>query len=155
MWPYGSKDKIEFTETVYPPAANADSLFNLAKSFIISKFNSERDSIMTIDNKRTIVCKGSILLPIPELGERGKGYIRFTLTISCYYRGYRYTITNLEHLAQNPDGVSGGALENDKAACGGALLPMRYWNNEKSKAYYYIQSTIESLKESMTKRSDG
>lgn len=156
MWPYSPKDKIEFTETINPPFANADSLYILAKSFVNKKYKTERDTITINDQRRTVVCKGTFNMPIDELGEKGKGYIGFTLTISCHYRGYRYTITDLAHYAQNPDGAAGGPLENDRAACGGSVLPMRYWNNEKSKTYYYIQTTIESLKESMSKHySEG
>ena len=122
MWPYGDHDKIEFAQTVYPQGVSGDSLYLLAKSFVSGKFNTDKDSMTTIDSKRTVICKGSIYLPVDELGERGKGYIGFTLTISCHYRGYRYSLTNFEHFAKNPDGVTGGALENERAACGGNLL---------------------------------
>ena len=155
MWPYGADDKIEFSETINPQGTTGDSLYLLAKSFVSRKFNTDKDSVTIIDPRRTIICKGSIYLPVDELGDRGKGYVGFTLTISCHYRGYRYTLTNLEHFPQNPDGVAGGPLENDRAACGGSLFPMRYWNNEKTKAYYYIQTTIESLKEAMSKRKES
>ena len=153
MWPYGDSDKIEFAETVYISKTNSDSIYQIAKAFVSNKFKSDKDSTAFIDNKKTVYCKGSIPLPIETLGERGKGYIGFTLTISSYYKAYRYSLTNIQHLAQNTDGVSGGALENDRAACGGIALPLRYWNEEKAKAYYYIQTTIESLKEYMNKHS--
>ncbi len=155
MWPYSADDKIEFTETIHPPGISGDSLYILAKSFIAGKFNSPKDSTTILDPQRTIICRGSINLPVDELGDRGKGYIGFTLTISCHYHAYRYTLTNFEHFSQNSDGAAGGPLENERAACGGALFPMRYWNNEKTKAYYYIQTTIESLKEAMSKRKES
>lgn len=153
MWPYGDSNKIEFSETVYLSKTNSDSIYQIAKAFVSNKFKSDKDSTSFMDYKKTVYCKGNIFLPIETLGERGNGYIRFTLTISSYYKAYRYSLTNIEHVAQNPDGVSGGALENDRAACGGVTLPLRYWNEEKAKAYYYIQTTIESLKEYMNKHS--
>lgn len=153
MWPYGKNDRIEFTETIYLPKSNTDSIYSKCKAFIINKFNSERDSLIAYDRKRTAVCKGVFFIPIPQLGEKGNGYIGFTLTISAYNRSYRYTFTNFEHFSSHPDGPSGGPLENDRPASGNKPYPMRYWNEEKAKAYYYIQTTIESLKEYMTKHA--
>ncbi len=153
MWPYGNNDKIEFSETVYLPKSNTDSLYILSKTFLSNKFNSERDSIVLRDNKRTAFCKGVFFIPIPQLGEKGNGYIGFTLTISSHNKSYRYTFTNFEHFSQQPDGPSGGALENDKPYNSKSPYPIRYWNEEKAKAYYYIQTTIESLKEYMAKHS--
>ncbi len=153
MWPYGSNDKIEFTETVYLPKSNTDSLYILSQNFLLNKFNSDKDSIATIDNKRIAFCKGVFFIPIIQLGEKGNGYIGFTLTISSHNKSYRYSFTNFQHFAQHPDGASGGALENDYPAKGNTPYPLRYWNEEKAKAYYYIQTTIESLKEYMAKHA--
>ena len=151
MWPYGTDDKIEFTENIYFPYASTDSLYSIAKSFVSRHFATSLDSVVTNDNKRTIECNGVFYLPIDELGERGKGYVGFRLIIACRNRAYKYVIKNLVHFPKNPDGVAGGALENDLPSKTGSPFPMRFWNQEKAKAYYYIENTIEALKESMKK----
>ena len=152
MWPYGANDKITFTETVNVLSSTPDSLFSVTKSFVANKFHSDRDTTIAIDQRRTVVCKGVIPISVPQLGERGIGFIGFTLTLASYHKSYRYSITDIEHFPEFENGVIGGPLENDRPKSEGKLFPTRYWNEEKAKAYYAIQTTIESLKEYINKR---
>ena len=149
MWPYGNNDKIQFAETITHPNATTDSIYGIAKRFILSRFAGELNQVSIDDQKHLIYLKGSYLIPVEELGERGKGYFSFTLNISCYNRGLRYKMTDFKHLGLNPDCVYGGALENETAEIGGALFPRKYWQNLRSRVYYRIQTTIEQLKEAI------
>ncbi|WP_170234037.1 hypothetical protein [Segetibacter aerophilus] len=46
-------------------------------------------------------------------------------------------------------GVVGGPLENEKTVSGGILFPRQYWDEQKAKCYYKIQTMIEKLKLAM------
>jgi hypothetical protein len=157
FWPFNNyTQKIDFNESVNMPNANADTLFNNARAFITAHFRSQKDTILVEnDTTNTIICKGAYFVNAEQLGERGKGYIGFTLSIECRYNSYRYSFSNFEHYPLRSNGVFGGPLENETAACGGRLFPSRYWNEQKAKCYYMVQTTIEQLKEAMNKNTDG
>lgn len=157
FWPYNNyTEKIEFSESVHIPEANEDTLFNNAKAFVEKTFRSEKDTIFVEDaTTKTIVCKGNFFVNATQLGDRGKGYISFKLSINCVENSYRYSLTNFEHSAMTKNGVFGGALENETAAIGGRLFPSRYWSQQKARCYYLVQTTIEQLKEAMSKNTNG
>ena len=151
MWPTDSKtDKIVFTESVYRPGANATTLYSNARQFITNNFKGEKDTIILNDSTKTAACRTAYFIPVPELGERGKGYISFTITIWCHNNSYKYNLSDFQHYGLTPDAVTGGPLENERAASGSVLFPGRYWNEQKAKCYYRIQTTIEILKQAMS-----
>lgn len=137
------------------PGFSADALYANAKNFADNSFKELRDGIVANDTTKTVTCTGAFFIPVAELGERGKGYIRFTLTIWCHKNAYRYMLTDLQHFALNADGVVGGPLENEKTASGAILFPRQYWNAEKARCYYRIQNTIERLKEAMNRHAES
>lgn len=150
LWPYdATSGKIVFNESIHIPAANKKALYENALKFVSGRFKNEKDTIVLNDAETTILCKGTFYLPIKELGERGNGFVHFNLMIWCNDQSYKYSITDLEHFAANINGVIGGPLENEKATSGGVLFPLRYWNEQKGKCYYQLQTTIEQLKEAM------
>ncbi|MDQ6814356.1 MAG: DUF4468 domain-containing protein [Bacteroidota bacterium] len=151
MWPTDSnKERIVFNESVYVIEAGGNTLFDNAKMFASNNFNVPKDTVIFNDAAKTVICKGAFFININELGQRGQGYISFTLTIWCHKNNYSYMLSDLQHLGLNAECVSGGPLENDKAAAGGMAFPLRYWNEQKAKCYYRVQSTIEKLKLAMT-----
>jgi len=151
MWPTDSKtDKILFTESVYNPEASLATLYGNAKKFATNNFKGEKDTIIPNDDTRTLTCKSAFFIPVEELGERGHGYISYTLTISCHQNSYKYVLSDFQHFGLNSNCVVGGPLENEKTASGPMAFPSRYWNAQKAKCYYRIQTTIEKLKQAMS-----
>jgi hypothetical protein len=156
MWPTDTKtEKIVFTESVYVPQFDATTLYASAYKFVSRTFKGEKDTIVRNDTTKTITCRSSFFIPLEELGDRGKGFVRFTFSIWCHKNSYKYMMTDFEHVALNPDGVIGGPLENEKAVSGAMLFPRRYWNEQKAKCYYRIQTTIEQFKEAMSAKAEG
>lgn len=155
MWPTDANEKIVFTESVYMPEADINKLYFNARKFARNTFKGERDTIIENDTTKTLNCKSSFSIPVEELGERGKGYISFTLAIWCHNNSYKYLLTDLQHFGLKPDCVVGGPLENERAASGAMLFPPKYWNEEKAKCYYRIQTTIEQLKQAMAAETES
>ncbi len=155
IWPIDNTDKIVFSEVVNMYGSDENTLYANAKHFAAKTFRGERDTIMQNDTTKTIVCKCAFNIPVPQLGERGEGFVSFTFSISCSKNFYKYSLTGLQHFPKNENGVIGGPLENDRAASGGMLFPPKYWEEEKAKCYYRIETTIEQLKEDMYRKSDG
>lgn len=156
LWPTDvNTEKIVFTESVYSPQNDANALYANAKRFASIAFKAERDTVIHNDATKTITCRSAFYIPVEELGDRGKGFISFTFSIWCHKNSYRYALTDLQHFPLNADGVVGGPLENEKAASGAVLFPRQYWNAEKAKCYYHIQTTIERFKEAMNRQAEG
>lgn len=152
LWPTDANtEKIVFSESVFMPGATANILYANAIRFAKNAFKGEKDSIIQNDTTKTLFCKSAFFIPVEELGERGKGYISFSFSVWCHKNSYKYQITDFEHFPVNADGVVGGPLENDKAASGNMLFPPKYWNDQKAKCYYRVQTTIEQFKEAMNK----
>lgn len=153
-WPINSTThKIDFAETVYIVNADAATLSKTAEAYLKNHFKSERDTIATDPSSNEVTCKGVYLVSVPELGQRGEGYISFTLALTTYKNAYRYSLTNLEHHPLNDDDVTGGALEREKSLSG-YLFPKKYWDDLKGKCFYTIQTTLEGLKETMVKHAN-
>jgi len=156
VWPTDANtEKIDFSESVYVPGSEANTLYHNAQKFASKAFNGIKDTVVQNDTTRTINCKSAFMIPVEELGDRGKGYVSFTLSVWCHNNYYRYSLTNLEHFPLTANGVIGGPLENEKAASGAVVFPTKYWNDQKAKCYYRIQTTIEQFKEAMKRPAEG
>lgn len=156
MWPTDANtNKIVFTESVYRSETNVATLYANARKFATNNFKGEKDIIILNDTTKTITCKSAFFIPVDELGERGKGYISFTLAVWCHNNSYKYNLTDLEHFPLHSNCVVGGPLENEKAASNAMLFPPRYWNAQKAKCYYRIQTTIEKLKQAMAAEAES
>jgi hypothetical protein len=156
LWPTDAKTgKIVFAESVSMAETKASNLYSNALKFAKNRFKGEKDTIAANDNAKTIACNSAFSIPISELGERGKGYIHFTLQIWCHDNAYRYQLTDLRHEASHAEGAIGGPLENEKPISDAMFFPGRYWNALKSKCYYRIVTTIENLKEAMAAPTAG
>jgi hypothetical protein len=152
LWPVDvNTQKIVFSESVNMQTASQDSLYANAKQFLMNTFKSNKDTIFANDASKKLVCRCSFFIPVEQLGERGKGFVHFTFSIDCSNNSYKYSLSNFEHLPLKSDGVAGGALENDNAASGRLAFPNKYWDDQKAKCYYRIETTIERLKETITK----
>lgn len=152
LWPVdASTQKIVFSESVNMQNASQDSLYASAKQFLVNTFKSNKDTIFANDAAKKLVCRCSFFIPVEQLGERGKGFVHFTFSIDCSKNSYKYSLSDFEHFPLKSDGVAGGALENDNAACGRLAFPTQYWDDQKAKCYYRIETTIERLKETMAK----
>lgn len=156
-WPIDTvTQKIAFTEVVYILNTPAEKVFNSARNYIANTFNKEKEEILSInDTTYTVVAKGAFMTAVPQLADRGKGYITFRLTLICRDHNYRYTLTDLQHYPLREDGVVGGPLENEKTISGGMLFPRKYWEWQKEQCYYYVQNIIEQMKEAMLKHAKG
>lgn len=154
-WPYNDNtEKIEFSGLIFSPGKSADSIFKNAKDFARQTFTQQQDSILILDSiQKYIVCRGSYYVNVDELGERGKGVISYTLQIVCKPQSYRYALSDLRHFPLYQNGVVGGPLENDRAASGGMLFPMSYWDRTKSTCYKMILATLQEMKQSIDKNS--
>lgn len=156
FWPVNpSTEKIEFAEVVYVQA-NAKTLYNRASAFVAKTFVSERDSILEQDeSKHTITARGSYVANVEALGERGKGFVTFALTIRCNEHSYNYSLTNFEHFPAKTNSVTGGRLEREVPLAGGYIFPTKYWYQLKAKCFYNVQMTVERIKEAMDKKTES
>ena len=155
FWPVDeATQKIIFREVVYATGVSAADLYKSAKIFAYNNFRAEKGQyIIENDTIKTVLAKGIHHVDVPELGDRGKGFITFEITVRSVDNSYKYSITNLEHFSSVEKGVIGGPLENDKPISNGMLFPRRYWEQLREKCYYYTEMLIEQLKESMVKHS--
>jgi hypothetical protein len=152
-WPLNStSQKIDFAETVFVNNSDAATLTKIAEAYLKYHFKSERDTIVTNPSTNEITCKGVYIMSVPELGQRGEGFVSFTLTLTTYKNAYRYSLSNLEHHPLNDDDVSGGPLEREKSLSG-YLFPKKYWDELKRNCFNTIATTLEGLKETMIKQA--
>ncbi|MDB5191902.1 MAG: hypothetical protein JWQ96_1465 [Segetibacter sp.] len=153
VWPIDTATKkIVFTEAAYLLNADAATILNAASSFLTRSFRNPNDSVFIDSLSNTVYAKASYNLPVEQIGERGKGYVSFDVTIWCNKNWYKYSFTNFQHLPATPNDATGGPLENEKAISG-YQFPKKYWDELKAKAYYRIQTTIEGLKETILKNN--
>lgn len=150
-WPVDTlTHKFSFRGTVYLRGYSENVIFKSAKTFGRNNFYKPGEAILAEnDSLKTVLCKGVYPVIIPELQDKGKGYVAYKLLIECFDNGYLYTITDFEHFANTEESPAGGALELNRAAAGGLAFPNRYWDEVKAKCFYNVQTTIEQLKEFM------
>jgi hypothetical protein len=143
--------KITYTDVVKVDSASAQDLYSRGKYFVANAFkNAQAVSMLNDDQATTIVCKGTMKAYMKSLGLHQFGYISFTLKIFCKDGRYKYVITDLVHSnpgQKNPS--DGGALEDEKADCGGFYLPKKNWQQIKSYADGDIFLLLEELKKTL------
>lgn len=138
--------KITYSGVVTVENADASQLFSRAQAYFVNTFVDSKSVIqMKDESSKTIIGKGNISMP-----ERlwKTGWVNFTLTIQAKDGRYRYVVTDFSHDNSLSSSI-GGALENEKPACGTFNMMMKHWNLYKEHTNSRVTLLIASLKKAM------
>lgn len=148
--PYDSTtNRVTYTEVVKLDDVTAKDIYARAKFFVANAFkNANAVTMLQDDATNTIVCKGNMKAYVRQGVEAG--VINFKLTIFCKDGRYKYSITDLVHsnITRQYD-QSGGAIENEKPACGGLYMTKNQFNKIKSYMHGDVFLFTEDLKKQM------
>jgi len=129
-------------------------LYLRARSFVAYNFKNSKN-VIQMDDKEAgkIICKGS-MTPLSKgtFGMTYKSNVDFTLTIDIKDGKYRAIISDLYHtgLGTTKDAI-GGAIENEKPACGTFFIPKKDWDKIKEATKRDASAFLDNLKEAMSK----
>ncbi len=138
--------KIVYSEVVTVDGVTKNQLHLSAKKWFARSFKSGK-SVIQLDDKQEglIIGKGHMEVSL----DGNWGHIHFTMEMFFKEGRYKYIIKDLKHESAESNLGSGGALENEKPACGGMLMFKRQWVQIKENADLNINELIVSLKKSM------
>lgn len=149
--PINKEGIVEYSEVVTTDSVNAGTLYSRARLFVANAFNSASDVTKLEDgNTTTIVTKA--LMPrnfINPLNKSHGGRVAFKFTIQCKDGRYRYSVTDFVHEDRINSSFTGGALENDKPACGGLYMPRKSWEKIKTETAAHAERFIAEMKATM------
>jgi hypothetical protein len=129
-------------------------LYVRARAFIAYSFKNSKN-VIQMDDKDAgkIICKGS-MTPASK-GTFGMTYqnnVDFTLTIDVRDGKYRALISEIYHSGLGPKKeYAGGAIENEKPACGTFFIPKKDWDKMKEAIKAEASAYLDSLKTAMNK----
>lgn len=150
--PTNERGEVEYSEVVTVDSVDQKTLFNRSKLFVANAFVSVKD-VTNLDDSETftVITKGDIPWYYTNgLGSTPGGAVRFKFTIQCKDGRYKYSVSNFVHTDVRRNGnYSGGAFENEKASCGGLLMPKKTWNKIKSDTNESVLQFIADLKKTM------
>lgn len=150
---YAQTDNVEI-KIIDSINLTKQELYVRARSFIAYSFKNSK-SVIQMDDKEAgkIICKGS--MTPPSKGTFGMTYqnnVDFTLTIDLKDGKYRAVISDLYHSGLGPQKeYAGGAIENEKPACGTLFIPKKDWEKMKVAIKNEASMYLESLKAAMQK----
>jgi hypothetical protein len=139
-----------YTGVVQVDSASANTLQSRAKLFVAESFKSGKD-VTQLDDPGVIVVKGNIapIVKVPLLGKIEYGYVHFTAKIQVKDGKYKYTLTEFNHEAHEPNTGSGGNLTNRKPACGTFLMTEGQWRQIKAYTNERVLALIVQLEHAM------
>lgn len=164
LFPTDENGKIVFTEVVEVPNVLKDALYSRAYEWFAKSFKSAQNVIQMEDKENgKIVGKGAFgdINVTANLGLVAiKGKVLFTISVYVKDGKYKFELTDLTHEAKGywSNGIKpadGGALENEKPACGRNTLPLGKWKDIKEETSKRTLTLIETLKQAMTIDSAG
>lgn len=153
--PTNERGEVEYSEIVSVDSVSQKALFSRSKLFVANAFVSAKD-VTSLDDLETstVITKGNIPWYYTNgFGSTPGGTVSFKFTIQCKEGRYRYSVSNFVHTDMRRNGdYSGGAFENEKAACGSFLMPKRTWNKVKSDINQSVLEFLGDLKNTMAGR---
>ena len=125
--------KVSYEGIVKVEGSSATDLYIKANEWFAMTFNSANNVIQMQDKDAgKIIGKGAI-----EVEKSGypNGVFDFTIKFTAKEGRYRYVITDIAHDKRGSAlNGSGGAIENEKPACGSMNMFKKHWNKLKIQA---------------------
>jgi len=155
-WPIDKEtNKFTFTEVINVDSATKNDLYLRAREWFAKTYNNSKE-VIQVDDKDAgkIYGRGAISVFVTQIGiPHDNGLVYYDISINVKDGRYKYTLTNFYHDATTAEkGVgSGGALENEKPACGGWGMFQKSWDTIKSKSNAKTLLIIDDLKQYMAK----
>lgn len=153
LFAQSDKTEVKITDTI--PISKLE-LYGRARAFVTYSFKNSKN-VIQMDDKEVgkIICKGS-MTPSSK-GTFGMTYqnnVDFTLTIDLKDNKYRAIISDLYHsgLGSQKE-YPGGAIENEKPACGTLFIPKKDWEKMKEAIKKEATTYLEKLKVAMHKET--
>lgn len=141
--PVNADGKIEYTEVVQADSISAQTLYSKAKLYVAKAFANGKEATQLNDDAAfTTVVNGATKISA-GMGASRDGFVSFKLTIQCKDGRFRYSFTDLVHEGAQ---YSGGALENEKPACGTFFMNKQLWGKLKEQTDTNMKMAIASLK---------
>jgi len=145
--------KVTYESVVKVDGASASELYVRANEWFLKKsaktLNSADAVIQKLNKEKgKIIGKGYI--SVSRNGAFFGGGFNFTITVTAKEGRYRYIITDIEHYAKKSEMHSGGAIENEKPACGTFFMLKRHWRNIKKQAHEGISVMYQDLVQYMS-----
>lgn len=143
---------IEYTElvTVDSPLTQ-NILYSKAKDWFAKAFISS-ENVIQKDDKEAGIIIGKGIIPVTGGIYLTDSKIDFTLKVQVKDGRYKYWISNFNHKSYK-DGYSGGALENEKPACGNFNMVKKGWIEVKEIADQNAKKIVKSLKDALSMKS--
>jgi hypothetical protein len=141
--------KISYEGIVKIDGASATDLYIKANEWFATTFNSASNVIQMQDKDAgKIIGKAAI-----EVENRGypNGVFDFTIKFTAKEGRYRYVLTDIAHDKRGSAlNGSGGAIENEKPACGSMTMFKSHWNKLKEKAHNKLTALSKDLTNHMS-----
>ena len=141
--------KVSYEGVFKVEGASATDLYIKANEWFARTFNSAKNVIQMQDKEAgKIIGKGAI-----EVEKSGypNGVFDFTIKFTAKEGRYRYVITDIAHDKRGSAlNGSGGAIENEKPACGSMNMFKKHWNKLKTQANNKLTVLSNDLKNHMS-----
>jgi hypothetical protein len=150
--------KVIFTDVISLDSVSVENIYDRAKLFVVNNYNSAKTvSDLSDNNLHFLVIKAYTTTHFKSWGGVYEaGGFNYVLKIYCKDGRYKYEISDLIHTgmydAQNSS--SGGAIENEKPACGTMHISKGQWDYIKKDCVSNIEELIKVLKQSMLNKSE-
>ena len=150
--------KAVFTDVISLDSISAENIYNRAKLFIANNYNSTKNiTDLSDDKSHSLVLKAYTTTHFKSWGGIYEaGGFNYVFKIYCKDGRYKYEISDLTHtgIYDKQNSSSGGAIENEKPACGTMHISKAQWDYIKKDCVSNIEELIKALKQSMEKKSE-
>lgn len=126
---------FSYTGIVQADTIGAKVIQGRVRAFVAESFASGKEVVQLDDpDAGTFLIKGTIvpIVKVPLLGKIEYGYVHFTAKWQFKDGRYKYTLSEFNHEAHEPNMGSGGALTNKKPACGTFVMSEGQWRQIKA-----------------------
>lgn len=151
--------KVVFEGVVQVDSLSAEQLYLKSRFWLANVFVKSKNVIDLEDPiNKTIIAKGNAPVIIKgNLGDEPGGYVSFKLSLFFRDGRYRYILTDFEHVYDGGKSGfgSGGALENEKPACGNFFLTKKNWQRIKQQTDVVAKGLVNSLHFEMLKKQES
>ncbi|MBC8397472.1 MAG: DUF4468 domain-containing protein [Flavobacteriales bacterium] len=136
--------KVSYEGIIKVEGASTTDLYIKANEWFALAFNSANNVIQMQDKDAgKIIGKG--LFQVAKSGYPN-GVFDFTIKFTAKEGRYMYVITDISHDKRGSDlNGSGGAIENDKPACGSMNMGKKHWEKLKEKARIELTTLSDEL----------
>lgn len=151
--------KVTFESVVIVDSLSSEQLYLKSRFWLSNVFVKSKNVIDLEDPiNKTIIAKGNTPVIIKgNFGDEPGGYVSFKLSLFFRDGRYRYILTDFEHVydGEKSGFGSGGALENEKPACGNFFLTKKNWQRIKQQTDVVAKGLVNSLHFEMLKKQES